>query len=161
MQLRTKKILALSAAGLVVVLVAFVGVLYTLVRDSPTRLPVITAFAHDRSEQVIPFGYCNLYLEDCESGGITELDVPPGYPLQLSLPPEIVNAPWRIFALYQDASGGPVILEKTHRAGETRAVTVPSSEDLQLAGVEIQLPSAVVDEEGLPHARAVWSIKTA
>ncbi|AOW94987.1 hypothetical protein BFN03_13900 [Rhodococcus sp. WMMA185] len=161
MQSRTKKILTLLSVGLVVALVAFVGVIYTLVRNSPDRLPEITAFAHDRTERVSPLAYCNLYLEDCQSFGVTELDVPPGYPLQLSLPPEIVDAPWRIFALYQDPSGAPVILQQAYRAGEKRAVTVPSSEELQLAGVEIQLPSAVVDQEGLPHARAVWSIKTA
>ncbi|MEV0947788.1 DUF2771 domain-containing protein [Rhodococcus sp. NPDC049939] len=161
MQARTKRILALSTVGLLVVLVAVAGVVYALVRNLPPRLPEITAFAHDRTERVVPLGYCNLYLEDCAGGGITELDVPPGYPLQLSMPPEIVNAPWRLFAIYEDPSGNAIIMEQTHRAGETHAVTVPSSEELQLAGVEIQLPSAVVDEEGLPHARAVWSIKTA
>ncbi|PBC46645.1 hypothetical protein CJ179_26665 [Rhodococcus sp. ACS1] len=161
MQARTKKILALIAVGLIVVLVAFVGVVYTLVRNSSPRLPEITAFAHDRAEQVAPLGYCNLYLEDCETGDIAELDVPPGSSLQLSLPQEIVDAPWRMLIVYQDPSGQLLVQEQAHRAGETRAVTVPSSEDLQLAGVEIQLPSAVVDEQGLTQARAAWSIKTA
>ena len=39
-------------------------------------------------------------------------------------------------------------------------MTVPSDPDLQLLGVEIQLPSAVVDEAGEPIAHAVWAIKT-
>ncbi|WP_020476840.1 MULTISPECIES: DUF2771 domain-containing protein [unclassified Rhodococcus (in: high G+C Gram-positive bacteria)] len=161
MQARTKKILALIAVGLMVVLVAFVGVLYALVRNSSPRLPEITAFAHNRAEQIPPLAYCNLYLEDCTTGDLAELDVPPGSSLQLSLPQEIVDAPWRMLVVYQDASGQVVVQEQAHRAGETRAVTVPSSDDLQLAGVEIQLPSAVIDEQGLTKARAAWSIKTA
>lgn len=160
LQPRAKKILALSAVGLVVILVAFVGILYTLIRESAPRPPSITAFAHRTSLQVEPLEYCNLYLEDCTSGTIAELDVPVGYPLQLSLPQEIVDAPWRIVIVYQDQSGNLVVQEQAHRAGETRAITIPSTDELQLAGVEIQLPSAVIDEQGLTEAHAVWSIKT-
>ncbi|MFZ2177228.1 MAG: DUF2771 domain-containing protein [Rhodococcus sp. (in: high G+C Gram-positive bacteria)] len=161
MQARTKKILALISVGLVIVLVAFVGVVYALVRDSPAEPPVITAFAHDRAAQVTPLVYCSLYLEDCVTSDFAEIDVPAGYPLQLSLPQEIVDAPWRLMAIYQDRAGQLVVREEAHHAGEVHAVTIPSSEDLQLAGVEIQLPSAVIDDRGLTHARAAWSIKTA
>jgi hypothetical protein len=161
MQARTKKTLALITVGLVVAAVAFVGVLYALIRDSDPRLPEITAFAHGHAEQVAPLAFCNLYLENCETGRLAELNVPPGSALQLSLPQEIVDAPWRMVVVYQDPSGQVVVQERAHRAGETRAVTVQSTEELQLAGVEIQLPSAVIDEQGLTQARAAWSIKTA
>lgn len=160
MQARTKKILALIAVGLMVVLVAFVGVMYALIRNSSPRLPEITAFAHNRAEQ-IPAGVLQPVSRGLHDRRPRRTRRAPGSSLQLSLPQEIVDAPWRMLVVYQDASGQVVVQQQAHRAGETRAVTVPSSEDLQLAGVEIQLPSAVIDEQGLTQARAAWSIKTA
>ncbi len=58
-----------------------------------------------------PTQYCNLYLEDCAEIAITTLAVPAGYPLQLSLPTEISDAPWRLIAVYGDAETGETFLD--------------------------------------------------
>lgn len=161
MQASTKKILAIVTAGLTVTLIAFVAVMVTLVRGADTHPTTLTAYAHGTSVEVAPLEYCTLYLEDCKSGDIAQLDVPTGYPLQLSLPKEIADAPWRLVAVYEIGDGTSFVAKRTYTPGEATAVTVEPIEGMALAGVEIQLPSAVIDEEGLPQAHAVWSIKTA
>ena len=162
LQSRTKKTLALIVVVLIIVLVAFVAVLTVLIRDAGEHRPEVTAYAHGKSITVPPLRYCNLYLEDCVDGELAELDVPADYPLQLSLPPEIANAPWRLITVFEGPTGELVTEERYYAPGEAAAVTVRSTQhpSLQLNGVEIQLPSAVIDEEGLPQAHATWAIKT-
>lgn len=161
LQARTKKMLALVVAALVVVAAAVAVTVWKLVDSAEPSLPSITAFARGNSETVQPAQHCNLYLEDCVENPITELDVPAGYPLQLSLPAEIADAPWRMITVYGDTRTGQTYIDgKMFESGVRRAVTVESSPELQLLGVEIQLPSAVVDEAGEPIAHAVWAIQT-
>ncbi|MFD4367151.1 DUF2771 domain-containing protein [Rhodococcus sp. NPDC058521] len=161
LQTRTKKIVALVAAGLLVVAVAFGAVITLLVRGAESTPPELTAYAHGKSIQVAPLAHCSLYLEDCVEGDTAELDVPVGYPLQISVPKAISEAPWRIVEVYASPEGEPVLDARNFTPGSTTSVTVESTEEQQLVGVEIQLPSAVVDDQGFPHVRAVWSIATA
>lgn len=163
LQPRTKKTLALIVVVLIVAAVAFAAVLTVLIRDAEKRPPEVAAYAHGKSITVPPLQYCDLYLENCVNGELAELDVPLGYPLQLSLPPEITNAPWHLVMIFEGPDGEIVPEERDYAPGEASAVTVRSAQQppLQLDGIEIQLPSAVVDETGLPYAHAVWSIKTA
>lgn len=163
LQSRTKKTLALIVVAVLVVLVAFVAVLTVLIRNAGERLPQVAAYAHGKSITVPPLQYCNLYLEDCVNGELAKLDVPVDYPLQLSLPAEIADAPWRLVMVFEGPDGALVTEERYYAPGEVDAVTVRSAQHppLQLNGIEIQLPSAVIDEEGLPQAHAIWAIKTA
>lgn len=161
LQARTKKMLALGVAALVVVAAAVAATVWKLVDSAEPALPTITAFAHGSTEGVQPAQHCTLYLEDCVENPITELEVPAGYPLQLSLPGEITDAPWRMITVYGDTRTGQTYIDgMMFESGAKRAVTVPSDPSLQLLGVEIQLPSAVVDEAGEPISHAVWAIKT-
>jgi Protein of unknown function (DUF2771) len=146
-----------------IVVVAAAVVVVLAIRDSDERLPQITAYSYGETITVAPAEYCGFDLTDCTQGNLAVLDVPAGQPLQLSLPKEIADAPWRLVMVYQGPEGKLEPQERYYRSGEADAVTVVSdrSPAWQLNGVEIQLPSAVVDENGLPHARAVWAIKTA
>ncbi|MEU5840714.1 DUF2771 domain-containing protein [Rhodococcus sp. NPDC047139] len=161
LQARTKKTLALLLAAVVVVVGGIAATVWRLVDSAEPTLPTITAYARGEAATIGPAQYCNLYLEDCMENQIGELDVPAGYPLQLSLPQEISGAPWRIITVYGDTRTGQTYVDgQMFEAGARRALTVPSAPDLQLLGVEIQLPSAVVDEAGEPIAHAVWAVRT-
>ncbi|MFH5209141.1 DUF2771 domain-containing protein [Antrihabitans spumae] len=163
LQPKTVKILALLGTGVLVVAVAFFAVLFVLVKDSDPRLPAVTAYAYGEAITVEPTRYCELDLTECsEEGSIAKLQVPVGYPLQLSLPKELSDAPWRLYATY-DGPNGLEIVEQGYRPGQATAVSVRSktTPEAKLLGVEIRLPSSVVDENGDPFQRAVWLIETA
>lgn len=163
-QTRTKRIvLGLAVLALVAVIGAAI-VVVVAVRNADEQLPQITAFGNGRSITVPPSVYCSIDLQNCSQGDLAVLDVDAGQPLQLSLPRAISDAPWRLVTVFQDPATGELVpQERYFESGSRRAVTVVSDRKpaWQLAGVEIQLPSAVVDENGLPRARAVWGIKTA
>jgi hypothetical protein len=161
LQARTKKAIALIAVVLVVVAVGIGAVVWKLVDSAEPRLPEITAYGDGNSVTVPPTQHCNINLEDCVENPITQLSVRAGYPLQLSLPSEISDAPWRLIAVYGDLQTGQTFLDGIMvEPGQQSAITVPSDPSLQLLGVEVQLPSAVVDEAGEPIAHAVWAVQT-
>ncbi|MEV6772927.1 DUF2771 domain-containing protein [Nocardia sp. NPDC051030] len=171
---KARTIVALLAA-LLVVAVAYFAVIVVVARHADKPEPEITAYAHGKSVVVKPFMYCTVHIEnntldlrDCDnSQSISTVSVPAGYPLQLSLPSEIVDAPWQMVLVYQLPDGTAVQRMQTHREypDKARAITIdtPSDPRLQLAGVEIQLPVPAKDENGnegfIPHA--IWSIRTA
>nr|WP_068161630.1 DUF2771 domain-containing protein [Rhodococcus phenolicus] len=161
LQARTKKIIALIAVVLLLVAGGLAAVVWKLVDSAEPKLPTVTAFARGTSVTVEPTQHCNLYLEDCIENPLGMLDVPAGYPLQLSLPSEIADAPWRLIVVYGDPKTGETFVDgRLFAPGEQRAVTVPSDPEIQLLGVEIQLPSAVQDETGTAIAHAVWAVQT-
>ncbi|EOM77855.1 DUF2771 domain-containing protein [Rhodococcus rhodnii] len=162
LQASAKRTLTLIAVALVVVLIAFTTVMVVLIRGSDSEPARITAYTHGTTSEVAPYVYCGIYLDECVGDEeSTFLDVPPGMPLQLSLPSEISDAPWLLIAAYMAPDGTGIAAPSSYAAGEAAAVTVPSSEEFPLIGVEIRLPSAVIDENENPQARAVWSVATA
>ncbi|AYJ48584.1 DUF2771 family protein [Rhodococcus sp. P1Y] len=163
---KTKKILAIGTAGLVVLAVAFVAVLAVLIQNAPTHRPTITAFADGRSVTVEPYLYCPVDAPLCENDGTSSsVPVRKGYPLQLSLPTEITSAPWIVAAVYSNDGGDAVETDTLYLPDEKLGLTVEpvDAEGRALLGVEIRLPSGVIDagtqqEEIISHA--IWSIAT-
>ncbi|WP_187776399.1 DUF2771 domain-containing protein [Antrihabitans cavernicola] len=162
LQPKTVKILAGLGALVLVVVIGLVAVLYVAIRDKGPKQPSVIAYSHGKSIDVKPLEYCSVTLQDCTQGPIAQLEVPGTDPLQLSLPDDISAAPWRLVMIFEKPDGTLVPQERYFKKDEVAAVTVQSEESpkLRLNGVEIQLPSAVVDENGLPKAHAIWSIKT-
>lgn len=164
---KTKKLLAIGTVGLVVVGVAFVAVLALLIKDAPSHRPTITAFADGTSVTVEPYLYCPVEKPLCENDGVSSsVPVREGHPLQLSLPTEITSAPWIVAAVYSDENGGAVETDTLYLPDEKLGLTVQPLDDegRELLGVEIRLPSGVIDsdtqqEEIISHA--IWSIATA
>ncbi|MFF3227627.1 DUF2771 domain-containing protein [Nocardia suismassiliense] len=161
-------ILALVVAALLVFTVAFVGVLVVLVRNADEHDPVITAYAHGKTVEVEPYVYCSVKMEDCRYGQTVQLDVPPDYPLQLSLPKQIADAPWLAQLVYALPNGDRIdrVINHTNFPEGALAVTIDSrpEPDLRLVGLELQLPILAKDKDTgkefyLPHA--AWSISTA
>ncbi|MBU3061262.1 DUF2771 domain-containing protein [Nocardia sp. NEAU-G5] len=171
----TRTIVALAVAAVLVVIVAVAAVVTVAVRNAKTPDPALTAYAHGKTVTVAPYRYCTvagvaqsgqLSLQCRENDVTVPLDVPGGYPLQLSLPPKIANAPWIMLAEYLLPDHRTVVrATRTYRdypAG-TLAVTVPSRPDLRLIGVEMQLVVPARDETGREFFEPyqAWSIKTA
>ncbi|MCP9621234.1 DUF2771 domain-containing protein [Nocardia otitidiscaviarum] len=184
-----RTILALVAAALLVFVAAVATVVALAVRNADEPKPAITAYAHGRTVTVEPFMYCSVQMadclvlpkdgetqlpvaldcpadSDCRTGEFADLEVPGGYPLQLSLPQSIARSPWVAVAYYELPDGAIMPQRISHRDFDegTVAITIPSAERLPLLGVEVQLPILARDtttgEEGyIPHA--AWSIRTA
>lgn len=102
-----------------------------------------------------------MWLKDCSDGTQAVLPVPKGGTLQLSFPEEITKAPWKLILEMQKPDGTlyQEIFEQDDPANGKPAITVRPKDKLTL--VELQLPSAVVDESGARAAHAYWSILTA
>lgn len=126
-----------------------------------TELPQITFYADYTTTVTGPTTYCSFDFTRCSTGATAQLPVPPGSPLQISLPTDIADAPWRLLTSYRTPSGSDEIEQTYYRPGQRLAVTVtpPDPRD-QLTGVEIQLPSGATDPQGNPIARATWSVRT-
>ncbi|WP_067531040.1 DUF2771 family protein [Nocardia crassostreae] len=179
--------IAALLAVLLVAAVAYFGAIFMIARNADKPEPTVTAYAHGKSITVQPYLYCGVRMddcrvlpqediglpaqltcpegEDCHTGQSNDLEVPAGYPLQLSLPKEVIDSPWLIVALYRTPDGQILENQLTHRDFDegTAAVTIPSVPKLPLLGVEIQLSILTRDmttgQEGyMPHA--AWSVRT-
>ncbi|MDH6280831.1 hypothetical protein M2284_000696 [Rhodococcus sp. LBL1] len=152
MQPRTKNIVALIAAVVVVVAAGLAGVVAYLVGKAPEKLPTITAYSHQESAQLQP-GFCDASLQ-CAGLEIVELHVPEGYPLQLSLPKEVADSDWRLNVQIGNPKTGEIFEGyRDYKPGEAYAVTVPGNPGEQLISAIIQLPA----KGGLAP---IWAIQT-
>ena len=123
-------------------------------------VPTITFFADRESVVSRPVLYCPLDFKNCDPAGTAaDLAVPPGRPLQISLPPEIADAPWRLITIYVDGAGKQQSRDRFYKPGERLAVTLRLGPGELLQGVEIQLPSGATDQDGNPVARAAWALQ--
>ncbi|WP_040794398.1 DUF2771 domain-containing protein [Nocardia higoensis] len=172
---RGRVIAALVGVGLLVLVAVTAGVVAIAVRNAPHHDPEITAYAHGTAVTVAPYQYCDLRLvgedrlemSDCRQNPVVDLETPPGYPLQLSLPPAIADAPWQGLLVYALPGDNQILTREIYHSDYepgTVALTIDSrpTPDLRLIGVEIQLPVPAIDETGrettVPHAS--WSIRT-
>ena len=141
----------------------FFFVIIKNINDDPDKLPVITAYAHGKTIETKPCRFsATIDLSQCaQVGDIYALDVPAGYPLQLSLSTDVSDAQWALLAVYEDADGkpGPVSPESSSPA-RALAVTVESSSDpvkQTRRRRKSTSPSVREAKQGL----LIWSIKTA
>ncbi|ATL65515.1 DUF2771 domain-containing protein [Nocardia terpenica] len=171
---RARVAVTASVAALLVFVVAVAAVVFVAVRNAHTPDPQITAYAHGKTVTVPPYRYCSVSQADnrldlaCRESDITvPLDVPVGYPVQLSLPRHLAGAPWVMILEYRTPQRKKVQRIGTYldyKAG-TMAVTVDShpERDLRLAGIEMQLVVPARDESGNESFEPyqAWSIRTA
>ena len=155
--------LAWIAAALVVLASVGAGLgAWALVRKQGPPLPQISAYSRGTTVRVDPYLYCNVVnLDDCVRGGVQgELGVNARYPVQLSVPASISQAPWRLLRVYEDESNTTTT---AYRPGTQLAVTVPTVDPQRgrMVGMVVQLLTLVKDQNGelhdLPHAE--WSVK--
>ena len=150
----------------VVAVLASVGtavMIWQLSRDPAPQHPEISAYSHGHMARVGPYRYCDvLDLNACQMSGVQgELPVNDRDPVQLSVPPAIARAPWRLLRVYED----PIDTTVTAFRPDTRlAVTIPTVDPHRgrLTGLAVQLLTLVLDPAGelreVPHAE--WSVRT-
>lgn len=155
------------ARWLLVVLVVLASVgagvgAWVLTRNAGSHLPEISAYSHGRSVRVGPFVYCNVVnLNDCQNPQTQgELPVTDKFPVQLSVPAAIGQAPWRLLRVYEDERNSTSTI---YRPNTELAVTIPTVDPQRgkLTGVAVQLLTLVQDQNGdlqdAPHAE--WSVR--
>lgn len=173
----TRTILALALAAVLVLVAAVAGIVAVAVHNAHEADPAVTAYAHGQTVTVPPYRYWTIERSEAngqlelkrppESETTVSLPTPPGYPVQLSLPRHISDAPWVMVLEYRTPDGTAVQHLASYRnyAAGTRAVTVPSrpEPDLRLVGIEIQLIIPTRDDLGnesfMPYQ--AWSVRTA
>jgi hypothetical protein len=157
-----KRVVAVLAT---VALLSSIGtgvLIWQMSRDHGPQYPEISAFSHGELTRVGPYRFCQvLNPTDCvipaDQG---ELPISGGYPIQLSIPSAIAQAPWVLIRAYEDAD----VIEE-FRPGTRLAVTIPTvdAQRGRLTGFAVQLPTLVRDQDGnefpVPHAE--WSVRTA
>jgi hypothetical protein len=160
-RLRTAAVLVAAALATVVLVGTGTGA-WLLVREHVSRQPEISAYSGGHLTRVGPYLFCNvLDLNDCrrpqEQG---ELRVNEHDPVQLSVPPEIGRAPWRLLQVYED----PANTRSTfYRPASRLAVTVETVDPQRgrLTGIAVQLLTLAFDPRGelidVPHAE--WSVR--
>jgi hypothetical protein len=152
----------LAAAAVVIAVVVGLGV-WLLVRGRGPQYPQISAYSNGHLARVGPYRYCNvLNLNDCHNPQTEgELPITPRYPVQLSVPTSIGQAPWRLLRVYEDPRDTTATL---FRPNTRLAVTIPTTDPQRgrLMGVVVQLLTLVVNQNGqladVPHAE--WSVRT-
>ncbi|WP_154785883.1 DUF2771 family protein [Nocardia aurantiaca] len=187
-QTKTRTIVALSGVALLVFVAAVAAVVTIAVRDTNKPDPEITAYAHGKSVSVSPFLYCDLEVSKdrlsmgkCDSTqDISDMDIPPGSTVQLSLPKEIADAPWEILIGYRlpnNKANGDILTsqkpwrlsgkpERDEDPGWAKPLTVtiktPANEHVRLAIMELHLPVPAQDENGNQGVinRGIWAIHT-
>ena len=72
--------------------------------------PQVTFAAGAATAVARPAQYCDLALTECTTdiAAPVSLAVPPGTPLQVTVPPEIAETPWQVIFSYTDTTGQPV-----------------------------------------------------
>lgn len=158
-----KRHIAWIVAALVVLASSGAGIgAWALARQHASTLPQISAYSHGTTVRVDPFLYCNVVnLDDCvKPAAQGQLAVSARYPVQLSVPQRIGEAPWRLLRVYEDENNTAAT---TFRPGTQLAVTIPTVDPQRgrLVGLVVQLITLVKDQNGelhdLPHAE--WSVK--
>ncbi|HEU0128616.1 MAG TPA: DUF2771 family protein, partial [Pseudonocardiaceae bacterium] len=65
--------------------------------------PEVTFSVDGRSAQTGPLRYCDVELTECEAddSAVAVLSVPPGHPVQISVPESVAEAPWQVVFRYR------------------------------------------------------------
>jgi uncharacterized protein DUF2771 len=115
--------------------------------DPPPPPPQVTFTAGAASIVARPAQHCDVELTQCltDVAAPVRLAVPPGTPVQVTVPPEIAQTPWQVVFSYADAAGTPT--------DERSPVFVPNARSdwsLELGAPEDRLLTAEVQQYGKP-----------
>jgi hypothetical protein len=117
----------------------------------PPPPPQVTFAAGAASVVARPAQYCDVEMTQCltDVAAPVRLAVPPGTPVQVTVPPEIAQTPWQVVFSYADAAGT--------RADVRSPVFTPGARSdwtLQLGAPEDRLLTAEVQQYGAPPTQA-------
>lgn len=109
--------------------------------------PEVTFAAGATSVVARPTQYCDIDLTNCSSdpAAPVALTVPPGTPLQVSVPEAVSSTPWQVVFSYRDGTGA-----QTDGRSPVFAVNAQQTYSLQLPGATDRLITAQVQQYGPP-----------
>lgn len=112
-----------------------------------TPPPEVTFTAGAGSVAARPTQYCDLEFTDCtnDASAPVDLAVPPGTPLQITVPDEIAQTPWQVVFSYRDTTGTPVDERSPVFAPRERSLYT-----LELPTPDARLLTAQVQQYGPP-----------
>jgi uncharacterized protein DUF2771 len=110
--------------------------------------PQVTFAAGAASIVARPAQYCDVEMTECltDVAAPVQLAVPPGTPLQVTVPPEIAQTPWQVVFSYTDAAGA-----QTDERSPVFAPDERSAWTLALGAPEDRLLTAEVQQYGAPQ----------
>ena len=157
-----KRVIAILGVVAVAAGVATAVLVWRLSAGHSPEHPEISAYTHGQLARIGPYRYCDVFNPtECEvPETIGELTLNPRDAVQLSVPPSISRAPWRLLLSYESEDGPPA---KEFRPNSTLAVTIHTVDPRygKLTGLAVQLPTLVRDQDGnefpVPHAE--WSVR--
>jgi hypothetical protein len=127
----------------------------------------VTFYADGHTIRVGPIGNCDITTGVCaaDPGAAGTLKVRPGRSIQISVPKEVAETPWKITAQYVNSKGEPQPLKEdiiTTRDRYAYTVTPPAKDD-QIVVVEIA-QATVISRTGDPNdaepiTTALWSLQ--
>jgi Protein of unknown function (DUF2771) len=109
--------------------------------------PEVTFAAGEASAMARPTQYCDIDLTNCkgDANAPVQLAVPPGTPLQITVPDAVAQAPWQVVFSYRDANG-----TQTDERSPVFAASEQNTWTLQLAAPTDRLLTAQVQQYGPP-----------
>ncbi|WP_158848459.1 DUF2771 family protein [Saccharothrix deserti] len=130
--------------------------------------PEVTFYANGRTINLTPVDDCDLDVENCRKDPQAEgtLRVPPGKPVQISVPGEVAESAWGVKFRYVDANG----VEQEPGRGEVFTVRDPKyaytlvlpNPDDRLLWIEVHQLSRRIESSGTSAfdfvARRVWAV---
>lgn len=129
------------------------------------RDPEVTFYSAGKTIRFTPTFYCDDARGEKNCGQRAEpttLKVPPGQPVQISVPGQLAEGRWVVTYTYIDASESQIVGEQSKDIlgrGEdyTYTVTVPDKAD-QITQIAVQEIAAVVMDDGSLAPRGAWVI---
>lgn len=115
--------------------------------------PEVTFYSHGESVRVGPVQYCDPLARECAKprpSAVGSLEVPPGMPLQISVPEEIARTPWQVVFRYRTSDDKqvrgrtPVLSPGEHHAYTLRLPDAAA----QLEQVEVQRYASITVGSG-------------
>lgn len=139
--LRRPMVIAVLAAALVVAAVVTVLV----VASGPSSPGEVTFAAAGREATTGPSQWCDVGVTECEDdpGTLARLAVPPGTPLTVTVPEDVLSTPWQVVFSVRDAAGA----EQRGRS-EVRPPGSPATYTLTLPSAGMTLDSVEVQQYG-------------
>jgi hypothetical protein len=133
-------------------------------KDEPPETPPEVTFAADGHSIVAkPTQHCDLQVQNCTADpkAAVALRVPPGRPVDITVPPEVAQTPWLVVFGYRTKAGERVDARSDLFASNARpsyTLTLPDATD-QLETVEVQQVGGTIvpGQQGVEFpARATW-----
>ncbi|WP_329068157.1 DUF2771 family protein [Amycolatopsis sp. NBC_01480] len=127
----------------------------------------VTFYADGHTIRVGPIGNCDITTGVCaaDPGAAGTLKVRPGRPVQVSVPKEVAETPWKITVQYVNGKGQPLPLKEDIITSRDRYAytAAPPAKDDQIVVVEIA-QATVISRTGDPNdaepiTTALWSLQ--